>query len=211
MLELLRKLFLQSQPARPAIRPKRRRQFGKHVTQANRSSGRQSRNGTTQRFQPRPAKDAHGGIIIALHGTPSLANVKSIMANGWVVGNGNGAGDGVYATTDTNLAKSYAGSGGYILKLGIKAGRIANWSPALDRAFQKWCTAQHCAADMSARTVFLLSQKYQTLRTGNVVVVLLKAYRNPVAAKIRTRRIRVISVSRATDGKEIDLRSLQGQ
>ncbi len=148
------------------------------------------------------------GEIVAWHGTPGLQNVKSILAHGWVVGNGNAFGDGVYASSDFNVAKGYAGSSGYVLKLAIKAGRVATWSVSFQTAFTSWCTRQQCAADMSAKTAFLLGQGFHTLREGNVIVVLLRAYRNPLAAKIRTWRVRVLSAVATADGKNLDLHSL---
>ncbi len=148
------------------------------------------------------------GEILAWHGTPNRANAKSILTHGWVVGNGNAMGDGVYASTDISVAKGYAGSAGCVLKLAIKAGRVATWSSSFEAKFNTWCTSQHCPADMSAKTTFLLAQGFNTLREGKVIVILLRAYRNPLAAKIRTRRIRVVSAVDPQDGKEIDLRRL---
>jgi Poly(ADP-ribose) polymerase catalytic domain len=178
---------------------------------------RQTMNSRPQRkgwfFSPSKPPAAHGsplrrGEMLAWHGTQSLANVKSILTHGWVVGTGNAIGDGVYATTDISVAKSYAGSAGYVLKLAIKTGRVAAWSTSLQTNFTNWCTRQQCSADMSAKTAFLLSQGFNTLHEGNIVVVLLRAYRNPLAAKIRTHRVRVISAVPTGGGKEIDVRSL---
>lgn len=149
------------------------------------------------------------GELLAWHGTPGLPNVKSILTHGWVVGNGNAVGDGVYSSSDFGVAKGYAGSSGYVLKLALKPGRMATWSTSLQRRFAKWCSLHNCTSDMSAKTAFLLTQGFQTLREGNVFVVLLRAYRNPLAAKIRTRRIRIIGAVRASDGQEINLSSLQ--
>jgi len=146
--------------------------------------------------------------MMAWHGTPNIQNIKSILTHGWVVGNGNALGDGVYASSDFNVAKGYAGSSGYVVKLAVKPGRIAMWSPSLQTTFTKWCTSHSCAADMSAKTAFLLDQGFQTLRDGNVIVVLLRAYRNPLAAKIRTRRVRVLSAVAAADGKELNISAL---
>lgn len=155
----------------------------------------QHRSSSTRR--PRSAGD-----IVAYHGTPTLENAKGILRQGWAVGLGNAHGDGIYATTDINVAKGYAGTKGAVLKLSIR-GKTATWSSSFQSQFSRWCTQQKCTPDMSAKSAFLLSQGYRVLRNGNVVVVLMRAYRNSMASKIRTRAIRVISITRASDGSQI--------
>jgi len=233
MLSFLQGLFAQNSPKPPRhFRGGRRRRHKTWMSQNphGRSRSHPFQNLSPKAFRrgPRPngiskrgkwffaragADGAHGlslrrGEIVAWHGTPSLQNVKSILAHGWVVGNGNALGDGIYASSDFTVAKSYSGSSGYVLKLAIKSGRLATWSPSLHTAFTNWCAHQGCTADMSAKTAFLLGQGFRTLRDGKVIVVLLRAYRNPLAAKIQTHRVRVLSAVATADGREIDIRSL---
>jgi hypothetical protein len=139
--------------------------------------------------------------LIVYHGTPSLENARSIMRHGWIVGQGNAHGDGVYTTTDRNLAKQYAGANGYVVRARLYPGKVAQWSTAMDRSFRAWCGTSNCTADLSARTAFLLARGYRTLRAGNVHIVLLRAYRNPAATKFKLKRLRVEAVEHASSGK----------
>jgi hypothetical protein len=145
----------------------------------------------------------------AYHGTPSLDNAKDILKKGWAIGLGNAFGDGVYCATDLATAKSYAGGAGVVMKVVVR-GRTATWTPQLQAKFAKWCAEQKCPADSSAKSVFLLAQGFRVLRSGNVLVVLMRAYRNHMASKIRTRCIDVVSIIKA-DGRELPARLLLGR
>lgn len=177
---------------------------------ARRRSGKRRKpksHGQSARFRQRPRP---GGDIVAYHGTPTVENAKGILRDGWAVGLGNAHGDGIYATTDINVAKGYAGANGAVLKLSIH-GKSAVWSSSLQSQFTRWCAQQKCTPDMSAKTAFLLSQGYRVLRNGNVVVVLMRGYRNSMASKIRTRAIRVICITRASDNSPISMGRLSNR
>jgi hypothetical protein len=142
-----------------------------------------------------------GGQIIAYHGTPSTANARSILRDGWKVGSGNSAGDGVYFARDLATARIYAGNGGVYLKCRILLGRSCRWDGRMESIFKKWCDARGATRDGSAKTAFLRHQGYDTLTDGKVVVILQPQYANPEAWKKKDRRIRILGVYRASDGR----------
>lgn len=135
-----------------------------------------------------------GGGRIVYHGTPSLEAARSIARHGWIVGNGNMLGDGIYTTTSIAAARSYAGPRGYLIKARLRPGRCATWSTSLSLAFQAWCARCKCPMDTPARTAFLLERDFTTLRDGDVYVVLHRGYRNPAATKVRPPCLRVLEV-----------------
>lgn len=188
---------------KPHERPKRRQ------SSVSRYSGATHRSKSTGSSRASPSRsrvasaNRNEGTVTVYHGTPNLENARSIVRQGWVVGTGNAYGDGVYATTDRKVAASYAGAAGYIVKANLYPGKVAVWNSRLDGEFRKWCAANSCSADMSARTAFLLSKGFRTLRDGAVYIVLLRGYRNPAATKIRLKRLRVQHVERAADGKTV--------
>ena len=144
-----------------------------------------------------------GQAVIAYHGTPSTKNAGDILRNGFMVGHGNVYGDGIYFTTDANEAKGYAGSGGVYLRCRIGLGKTCNWDNGLKKQFQQWCKRRRVDEDQSAQTAFLLARGFDTLRSGSVVVVLQPQYANPSAHKRKLRRVRILSVHRASDGRRI--------
>jgi len=141
--------------------------------------------------------------IIAYHGTPSTANARSILRDGWKVGSGNSAGDGVYFARDLATARIYAGNGGVYLKCRILLGRSCRWDGRMESIFKKWCDARGATRDGSAKTAFLRHQGYDTLTDGKVVVILQPRYANPEAWKKKDRRIRILGVYRASDGRKM--------
>lgn len=157
------------------------------LTKQRRQSGSQSRRHT----------------VVAFHGTPSEQNAKSILKDGWICGTGNVCGDGIYFGADVSAAKSYAGTSGVYLKCSLKMGRTCNWNNTVQQRFDAWCRKKGVGADNSAKTAFLLQNKFDTLRNGKVVVVLTPGYRNPTAWKRKLRRIRILSIHRASDDRRI--------
>jgi len=143
------------------------------------------------------------GSVVAYHGTPSAANAGDIVRNGFMVGRGNLLGDGVYFTTDKQAAKGYGGSRGVYLKCRIRLGKTCNWNGGLDSRFRQWCKSRSVIADSSAQTAFLLRQGFDTLRSGATLVVLRPQFANPSAYKVKLRQVRVLSVHRASDDRQI--------
>jgi hypothetical protein len=179
----------------PAPKRSKRRPTPKRSRPGGGRARRQDWRVPNGRAGPAPA----GRTVIAYHGTPTIENAKSILRHGWVTGAGNAAGDGKYFALDMATAKSYAGSQGVYLKCRIRLGKCcAQWTHALQRQFQGWCQARGITQDNSARTAFLLNQRYDTLMNGNVVVVL--SPQMPAAYKTKDHRIRVVSIHRASDG-----------
>lgn len=141
--------------------------------------------------------------VIAYHGTPSIENSRSILRDGWLTGSGNAAGDGKYFATDLATARSYAGASGVYLKCSIKIGKCCRWTVALDKEYQSWCRLRAVRQDNSAKTAFLLTRGFHSLRTGNVIVVLSPKMANPSAFKRKDPRIRILSIHRAADNRRI--------
>lgn len=144
-----------------------------------------------------------GREVVAYHGTPSAENARSILRDGWLVGSGNALGDGIYLATDPTTARSYAGSRGVYVKCRVDLGRTCQWTPAMQARFAAWCRSRGVTADRSAVTAFLLRQGYDTVRNGNVLVVLAPQYANPAAWKRKSRRIRVLGVYSASTGRPV--------
>jgi len=144
-----------------------------------------------------------GGSVVAYHGTPSAANAGDIIRNGFMVGRGNVLGDGVYFTTDKEVAKGYGGSQGVYLKCRITLGKTCNWNGGLDSRFRQWCKGRSVSADCSAQTAFLLAQGFDTLRSGTTLVVLRPQFANSSAYKVKLGRVQVLGVHRASDDGRI--------
>jgi len=160
-----------NRPPRPMHTPGRRRQ--------------DSRGSNT-----RPRTDSQWTCIV-YHGTPNRDNAKAIFRNGFLVGRGNAAGDGVYFATDPSVAKGYAGAQGIILKCQVR-GRCCQWNDQLQRQYSRWCADNAIRQDNSARTAFLILRGFDLLRTGEVIVVLSPQMVNPSAWQQKDRRIRVL-------------------
>ncbi len=141
--------------------------------------------------------------IIAYHGTQDKGNVRSIFRDGWMVGEGNALGDGIYFAKDISTAKSYAGPGGIYIKCLVRLGRTCQWNSDTQRRFNAWCKRKAVVSDNSAKTAFLIQNGYNTVRDGNVIVVLAPLYANCTAWKRKNRRIRILSVHRGSDGRRI--------
>lgn len=141
--------------------------------------------------------------VIAYHGTPTLQNAQSILRDGWMVGNGNLYGDGLYFSTKRETAKGYARGNGAYLKCSIRIGRTCHWNSKIQSQFDAWCRKRHVAADNSAKTAFLLQKGFHTLKSDDVIVVLQPAYRNATAWKRKQNRVRVLSVHSSTDDRRI--------
>lgn len=137
------------------------------------------------------------------HGTPSAASAKGIISRGFFVGGGNACGDGVYFSTSTATAKTYAGSGGVYLKVRLKPGRVCTMNPKLQTAYGTWCRRHGIPQNNSSLTGFLLHRGYQTLINGNIVVLLRPQTVNASAYARKDRRVRIISVHRSSDDKRI--------
>jgi hypothetical protein len=146
---------------------------------------------------------SNGQQIIAYHGTPDQANAASIIKHGWMVGPGNGLGDGLYFSQSLPEAKGYTRTSGVYLRCRIDLGRSAQWTPQLQKEYQRWCKERNVQANNSAITAFLRQRGYSTLTSGNVVVVLWPQSANPSAWKRKFRNIRVLSVHRASDDARI--------
>ncbi len=144
------------------------------------------------------------GVVILYHGTPNLANAKSIAKHGFMVtgANGNALGDGIYLA-DLGTAKAYAGSSGYWLKCRVNLGKTCVWDDSLSKRYGSWCRRKGVTANNAAKTAFLLQNGYHTLQSGNVVVVLRPCYSNPTAYKRKDPRIRIVSVHSVKDSASI--------
>jgi len=120
-----------------------------------------------------------------------------------MVGPGNGLADGYYFSSDKNVAKSYAGSGGVYLACRVWPGRTCLWDQKMQQQFQAWCQKRQAVPDNSAKTSFLLQLGFNALKSGIVLVILQPQLRNSAAGKTKNRRIKVLSVHRVTDDKRI--------
>lgn len=143
------------------------------------------------------------GTTTVYHGTPSVENARSIARNGWMVGSGNVLGDGIYFARNLSTARSYASSGGVYLKCAVKLGRTCTWDANMQQRFQQWCRRTGASQDRSAQTSFLLKNGYDTIQNGEVIVVLAPQYANPTAHKRKDRRIRILSIHRASDDRRV--------
>lgn len=159
--------------------------------------GWQAANGGLAQAQSRAAS------VTVYHGTQTLENARSIVRHGWIVGTGNSLGDGVYTTTSVDVAKSYSTASGYILQAQLDPGKTTAWTPTLAQAFATWCKSRGCVADMSARTAFLRDRGFHTLQHGNVYVVLHLGLRNPAATKVKVKRLRIVRVFDAANGRTV--------
>lgn len=146
-------------------------------------------------------KDQSKEKIIAYHGTPFEENAKSIIRDGWKIGGGNAHGDGIYFSTDVNVAKSYSGSNGIILKCLITPVKCAYWGQKFQNNFLSWCQKRKIPADNSAKTAFLLQNGFRTLMAGNIVVVLMPQYANQAAWKKKINTIKILSTNKAAHYK----------
>ena len=149
------------------------------------------------------SRDGKRGTVVAYHGTPSTENARSILRDGWMVGSGNVLGDGVYLAKDLATAKSYAGSNGVYLRCLVRLGRSCRWDSATQTRFNTWCRARAVQVDHSAKTAYLLRRGFDTVQSGNVIVVLAPQYANPTAWKRRNHRVRILGVHRASDDRRI--------
>lgn len=143
------------------------------------------------------------GRVIAFHGTPSVTNAKSILMHGFATGHGNALGDGWYFARNPATAKGYAGSTGVLLRCIIYLGRTCVWDAPTQHRFSTWCQSRSIVPDSSARTVYLVRHGFDTLQNGDVIVVLAPQFANPAAWKRKDRRVRVLSVHRATDDRRL--------
>jgi hypothetical protein len=143
------------------------------------------------------------GRVIAYHGTPSALNAQSILRDGFMAGGGNALGDGVYLATDVATAKTHAGTAGVYLKCSVKLGRTCFWGPPMQARYVAWCQKRGVRQDNSGMTAFLLQHGYNTLQNGKVVVVLSPQFVNPTAWKRKLHRVRILSVHRTTDDRQI--------
>lgn len=182
-------------PARSASKPSARKAKGHAVR---------------NRCHPAPAhaaapqsKPGKAGGRIAYHGTPDMANARSIQCHGWMVGSGNAHGDGIYLAQNLATAKSYAsGPAGVYLKCHV-SGRVCQWTAAMQAHYAAWCQKRGVRPDNSAKTAFLLKLGYEILQAGNVLVVLVPQMANPTAWKRKDRRIRVLGIYRAADDRRM--------
>jgi hypothetical protein len=141
------------------------------------------------------------GKVIAYHGTPSPANARSIVKDGFMVGAGNGLGDGVYFA-DLATAKTYAGSTGVILKCAIKVGRTCYWGPPMQAKYAAWCIARGVVQNNSAITAYLRQNGFETIQNNGVVVVLAPQFANPSAWKRKFHQVKILGVHNP-NGKRI--------
>lgn len=188
----------------PKRRGSQRRQSSKTRRHGNhRPAGRSPAGRQPAKRGPATGGARRGREIVAYHGTDTVANARSMVRDGWMIGNGNLLGDGVYFARDFATAKGYAGSGGLVVKCRIRTGRQARQSAALGRELAQWCRRRGVANDNSARTAYLLQQGYDTLIDGRTIVVLAPRYANPSAWKHRIRGIKILSVHRASNGSRV--------
>jgi hypothetical protein len=120
-----------------------------------------------------------------------------------MVGHGNGLGDGIYFSKSLAEAKAYARTGGVYLRCRINLGKSAQWMAQLQSQYQCWCKERNVQANNSAITAFLRQRGYNTLTSGNIIVVLWPQSANPSAWKRKFREISIISVHRALDDARI--------
>ncbi|HPP02659.1 MAG: hypothetical protein HPY51_09100 [Candidatus Omnitrophica bacterium] len=132
-----------------------------------------------------------------------MANAVSIFRHGWMTGNGNLYGDGLYFATDVATAKSYAGSGGVYLKCVLSPRRVCHWTAGMDKQFRQWCVQRQVISDNSAKTAFLLQNGYDCLRQGNIIVMLTPQYANPTAWKRKHFKVRILGVYQSRDDRKI--------
>ena len=143
------------------------------------------------------------GQVVAYHGTPRSTNAASIVRYGFMTGQGNGLGDGVYFARNAGTAKGYAGISGVLLKCRVRLGKTCVWDSRLQKQFAQWCQARGVPPDNSGKTAFLLRRGFDTIQSADVVVVLSPQYANGAAWKRKDHRIRVLSIHRASDGARV--------
>jgi len=142
--------------------------------------------------------------VIAYHGTPALKNARSILRDGWMVGNGNAYGDGIYLSKDINVARKYASNKGVILKCRVTLRKCAYWNSDLSHQYQHWCYQRKVPADNSAKTAFLIQKGYKTLMTENkTIVILMPQYANQAAWKKKISYLKVLSIHLASNNQRI--------
>lgn len=170
-------------------------------------SRRQHRRGQVNSRPNRPVNRRRntpaGQQVIAFHGTPDQANAASIFRHGWMIGPGNGLGDGIYFSKSLAEAKAYARTSGVYLRCRIDLGKSAQWTPPLQKEYQRWCKERNVQANNSAITAFLRQHGYTTLVSGNVVVVLWPQSANPSAWKRKFWNVKILSVHRSSDDARI--------
>lgn len=197
-----------SAPPHPRYRRRRHNKHGGGLRPRQppaRSLGRTALNGLRRMLNGVAKPHLMRGRIVAFHGTPSVTNARSIRRDGFMAGNGNALGDGIYLATDVATAKSYAGSTGVYVKCLVTLGRTCVWGAPMQARYAAWCQRHGVQQDNSAMTAFLLRNGYNTIQNGKVVVVLQPGYRNPTAWKRKSRFIRVLSIHRASDGARINV------
>jgi len=141
--------------------------------------------------------------LVAFHGTPDSTHAKSIFRDGWMVGSGNAYGDGIYFATDVQTAKSYAGGSGVYLKCLLFLSRTCNWDATTQKRYDGWCQKKGVASNNSAKTAFLIQNGFDSVRSGNVIVMLAPQYANPTAWKRKNKKIRILSVHRSGNDRKI--------
>lgn len=172
------------------------------TSSAWRNSRKATNTGKINGSSHRPSARVTFRSYVAFHGTPSVANARSILRDGWMAGAGNAHGDGVYLTLDRSVATGYASSSGVLLRCRV-SGRTCEWGAHLDSLYNQWCQRRGATPNNSAKTAFLLERGVQVLRADNILVVLQPQYANPTAYKRKLRCVKVLGVHRASDGKPV--------
>lgn len=133
----------------------------------------------------RKQKRSISKAIIVFHGTPSAANARDILRNGWCVSaaHGNTYGDGIYFSQDVSVAKSFAGNSGVYLKCRLRLGRLCNWDANAQTRCINWCNKMNVAYNTNALTAWALKLGYDGLQAGNIIVVLYPLFAHPQAYK----------------------------
>ena len=117
------------------------------------------------------------------HGTPDLNNVQDIIdfGSGFIVGQGNSYGTGVYFTNDLGVAKQYArGTGGIVrVNLQVPADQIANYNSVVNSSyFRSWCSTYgngNAGDNVTEYTIGVLRKRFIRVGSYNVYIALARA------------------------------------
>jgi hypothetical protein len=120
-----------------------------------------------------------------------------------MTGHGNGLADSVYFARNSATAKTYAGTSGVLVKCRVRLGKTCVWDANVQQRFSQWCQARGVTPDNSGKTAYLLRHGFDTMQSGDVIVVLSPQCANAAAWKRKDRRIRLLSVHQASDERRI--------
>jgi hypothetical protein len=158
------------------------------------------------------------------HGTPSKQNVKSILREGWKVGNGNALGSGIYfgfipgtKKGDKNkvpvpgldyksktAADGYASYSGALIIAEVDWGNFANWEDStVSQDFSNWCAGNKTRfSGGDALTEWGLTNGYGSVKCPSSGYGVMLQHRYEITKKFwKTDKIRVCYVYSVGDKK----------